>query len=201
MWKFFLPLLKPIRFDVFVVYIYFFMLVCSNTSSCPSNFSLLIIFLQSPPPPSISSSQQKKQSIITPPLFAADWDPSEPIIVLLVLSLAASFVSGLLLLGSGGRGQPSVCLPAPFLPPPPWLCLAVLALKGRRLTGFTHPSITRLGRNQLFHKQKNAHGSSVLTASPLLCLWLFKSFCTAHCVKPQRPPVADIHHSCLYLRY
>lgn len=108
-------------------------------------FPLLLIFLQSPLPSSISTSEQKKQSIITPPLFAADWDPSEPIIVLLVLSLAASFVSGWLLLGIGGA-RPAVSLPACLPPSCPVALLSGVGFKGKETFGFTHSSITWLKR-------------------------------------------------------
>lgn len=134
-----------------------------NTSCPPVIFFPLpsvLIFLQSPsPPPSISTSEQKKAIDNHATTFCCRLRPiranhSTVGVVarrLLCVWLVAAWEFGL---GGGGKGQPSVCLPAcPSSPPPrppcpaPWLCLAVLALKGRRHTiGFSHPSITQLSR-------------------------------------------------------
>lgn len=114
-----------------------------------------------PPPtaPLIRTSEQKTTRwIITPKiaLLAADREPSQPIIVLLVLSLAAaSLVFGATLLGRRGRSlQPSACpsvrppaLP-PACPPVPFstLCFAVLASQRRvhinHSTSRFHPTTT-----------------------------------------------------------
>lgn len=134
-----------------------------NTSCPPVIFFPLpsvLIFLQSPsPPPSISTSEQKKAIDNHATTFCCRLRPiranhSTVGVVarrLLCVWLVAAWEFGL---GGGGKGQPSVCLPAclPARPPrppcpAPWLCLAVLALKGRRHTiGFSHPSITQLSR-------------------------------------------------------
>lgn len=160
MWKIFSLLFKQIRLYLFWIFYVILLEI----------FPFPFLFLKSQTPfSSISTSEQKKQSIITPQLFAADWDPSKPIIVLLVLSLAASFVSGLWLLwtgGWGGQGQLSACLSTWPLPAP-CLCLAVLALKGRRYSiGFTHQSL-QFRSAPISWTWSNSYSSSVRT---LLCL-------------------------------
>lgn len=97
-----------------------------------------------PPPPSISTSvkRKKKQSIITPPLFCCRLRPiraNHSTVGVVARRLLCVWFVAAWVRRAGGRGQPSVC-PSAGLPPPPapWLCLAVLALKGRRHTiGFT----------------------------------------------------------------
>lgn len=132
----------------------FFMLVCRTPLPVPGNFFSSSSSFNHNLPFDQHKKPEKAIDNHATTFFAADWDPSEPIIVLLVLSLAASFVSGLLLLGKHGRGgsrPASVCLPTCPPLPDPWLCLAVLALKGRRHTiGFTRSSVHSI-------KQKSAH--------------------------------------------
>lgn len=101
-WKF---SLGPIRFCPFC------------PSLCWSFLHFLVIpLIQSPRPASSGTGDQKKQSITTPPLYAAARDPSEPITVLLVLSLAVSFC---LVCGCfRWRVRPAVS-PPPRLPPRP----------------------------------------------------------------------------------
>lgn len=113
-----------------------------NTSCPPVIFFPLpsvLIFLQSPsPPPSISTSEQKKAIDNHATTFCCRLRPiranhSTVGVVarrLLCVWLVAAWEFGL---GGGGKGQPSVCLPAclPVLPtPPPPLSCPVALLSG-----------------------------------------------------------------------
>lgn len=157
--KIFLPLLKQIKLYLFC------------------NF-FLCWFVKTPPPvgkffpprlppitnplPSISTSEQKKAIDNHATTFCCRLRPiranHSTVGVVARRLLCVWFVAA----WDGGRGQLSVCLPACPLPAP-WLCLAVLALKGRRHTiGFTHLSITRFKTNQLsFHEHKEIHTAAM----------------------------------------
>lgn len=132
------------------------------------------MFLQSNPPPPPPRSEQKKQSIITPPPFCRRLRPiranHSTVGVVARRLLCVWFVAAW---DEGAR--PAVSLPARPLPAP-WLCLAVLAFKGKETHHWlhtTHQSLDLKKTNQLsFHKQ-NAHSSRVLSERPRLCLWLF----------------------------
>lgn len=146
----FLPLLQPIGSNLFCnccnsIFNCWFVSSASlvleiNSPTSPSNQhpqTQPTYHSPCPPTPLIRTSEleerkkKNKQSTIIAPL-AADRDPSEPIIVLLVLSLAAaSLVFGATLLGAEGAGpaaaRPPACPPAPLST----LCFAVLALQRR----------------------------------------------------------------------
>ena len=102
---------------------------CENSPSLRSNRILSVLFIfvlvlhtpplsvipliQSPRPSTIGTGNQQQRSNLTPCLFAADRDPSEPVIVLLVLcspSLFVWFVAAVV--GGAARCQPA-CLPEP----------------------------------------------------------------------------------------
>lgn len=159
---------------------------CENSPSLRSNriLSVLFIFvlvLHTPPLSVIPLIQSPRPSTI------GTWQPataieshavpfrcrSRPIrashcTVGVVLAVSFCLVCGCC---SGGCGPLSACLPTRALPSP-WLCLAVLALKGRRHTPLALHSCLPHSLSQLsFHK----HGR--WTQQPCkdsLCLWPFE---------------------------
>lgn len=169
-----LPLLKQIKlhlFHFFEIYIFFYVGLLKHLH-LSVNFSLLIS-LQSPTPSSLRSAlaDRKKKKKAIDNHTTTSCCRSRPIRTnhsTVGVVARRLFCVWFVAAWDGGQGQLSVCLPACPLPAP-WLCLAVLALKGRRHTiGFSHLSITRLKRNQLsFHQHNKIHTA----AMPMLGLF------------------------------
>lgn len=182
MWKFSSLSSKRIRLYLFCIFIYVGLL--KHLLLSPVIF-LLLVLLQSPlsPPPhthkpSISTSETEKAIDNHTTTFCCRLRPIRANHS--TVGVVARRLFCVWFVAAWDRGAwPAVSLPARPLPAP-WLCLAVLALKGRRHTiGFTH-LINRPIKNQsalISSTRKNAHRSSVLSERPRLSVCgCFKSF-------------------------
>lgn len=182
MWKFSSLSSKRIRLYLFCIFIYVGLL--KHLLLSPVIF-LLLVLLQSPlsPPPhthkpSISTSETEKAIDNHTTTFCCRLRPIRANHS--TVGVVARRLFCVWFVAAWDQGAwPAVSLPARPLPAP-WLCLAVLALKGRRHTiGFTH-LINRPIKNQsalISSTRKNAHRSSVLSERPRLSVCgCFKSF-------------------------